>query len=230
MTFKDAIKQQLISGFEAVDIPLSQILVTMAVTFVMALYIYLVYRLITSNAFYSRDFNLSIVVMSLVTAGIIIAMQSSLVISLGMVGALSIVRFRSAIKEPLDLFFLLWSIGHGIICGAGLYKVSLTLAVCVTAAIIILRIIPDPSVNRLLFIGARLSEGESLGKVEDDINGILKEKAGYSKLRSRNITGDSADLIYEIRTKDEADLVSRLSELPALNRVSAVGSNGEFRG
>ena len=106
------------------DITTGKIAATLIVTALLALYIFAIYRLVTRKVFYSKNFNISLAVMSLITAAIILAMQSNLVISLGMVGALSIVRFRTAIKDPMDLAFLFWSISVGIICGAGLYEVA----------------------------------------------------------------------------------------------------------
>ena len=94
------------------------------------------------HIFYSKNFNISLAVMSLITAAIILAMQSNLVISLGMVGALSIVRFRTAIKDPMDLAFLFWSISIGIICGAGLYEIALVTSVGVTVFILVLDMLP----------------------------------------------------------------------------------------
>jgi len=91
-------------------------------------------------------------IMAVVTAGIILAMQSSIVISLGMVGALSIVRFRTAIKDPMDLLFLFWSIGTGIICGAGLYEIAIILAVLVTLSIIFLDAFPIKKAPYLLVV------------------------------------------------------------------------------
>ncbi len=143
MTFKDAIRNNLFQGFSGIDMTGAEIIITMAVAFVLAMYLFTVYRIITRNSFYSKNYNITMAAISLVTCGIIMAMQSSLVISLGMVGALSIVRFRTAIKEPIDLLFLFWSIGTGIICGTGLYKIAVIVAACVTIAILVMKLIPE---------------------------------------------------------------------------------------
>lgn len=115
MNFQDVFKNSFLEGFTGLDISTSKILATMLVTSILALYIFVMYRLVTRKTFYSKTFNVAIAVISVITAGIILAMQSSLVISLGMVGALSIIRFRTAVKDPLDLIFLFWSISIGII-------------------------------------------------------------------------------------------------------------------
>ena len=224
MTFKDAINQSLISGFTNSDITTMEIVITLGITFAISLYIFIVYRLITQNAFYSKNFNISMVAISIVTAGIIMAMQSSLVISLGMVGALSIVRFRTAIKEPMDLLFLFWAIGTGIICGAGLYKIGVVLAVCVTVSIVILQLIPERRGTKVLFISS------SNIKIENEVDPFIKKDTQYYKVKSRNIMGNGIDIVYELRVKDEQRLIEEISGLANVNRVSLITHEGEFRG
>ena len=106
MNYTDVIKKSVVETFDYAQLPTSRILITLGITFVIAIYIYFVYRFITKSDFYFKNFNVSMAIISVVTAGIVLAMQSSIVISLGMVGALSIVRFRTAIKDPMDLLFV----------------------------------------------------------------------------------------------------------------------------
>ena len=122
MSFKDIFKKSFLEGFTAMDISTSKILATLAMVVILSLYIFCIYQVVTRKTFYSKTFNISLAAIAIITASIILAMQSNLVISLGMVGALSIVRFRTAIKDPMDLIFLFWSISIGIICGGGLYE------------------------------------------------------------------------------------------------------------
>lgn len=223
MSFKDVISEQLLNGFGA-DITVAEILVTIGITFVIALYLFFVYRIITENAFYSKNFNISMVAMALVTSGIIMAMQSSLVISLGMVGALSIVRFRTAIKEPMDLLFLFWSIGTGIICGAGLYKIAIVLAVCVTVTIIILKLIPEGSAGQVLFIGYT-------GDVTDEsIKEAIAPFGKITSVKSRNVSSNGTNVVYDIKAKDEQGLMKAINAIAGVNSVSIVAHEGEFRG
>lgn len=224
MTFKDAINESLRNGFTNTDITTTEILITLGITFMIAGYIFIVYRLITQNAFYSKSFNVSMVAISIVTAGIIMAMQSSLVISLGMVGALSIVRFRTAIKEPMDLLFLFWSIGTGIICGAGLYEIGIILAVCVTVAIVLLQLVPEHKGSLILFVSTMDYH------VECELEQIIKSKTQYYKVKSRNISGNGMDIVYELRTKNERELLEGISLLTKIGTVSLVSHDGEFRG
>ena len=143
MSIKDTIKKTVLEGFSNADIPTLQIVITLGITFIIALYIYFIYRLVSKSALYDRNFHTSMAIISVITAGIIIAMQSSIVISLGMVGALSIVRFRTAIKNPMDLLFLFWSIGVGIICGAGLFEIAFVVSLMVTVGIFLLEFVPE---------------------------------------------------------------------------------------
>ena len=162
----DAIKNYVGSSVNYGDLSTAKIVITLLITFALAVYVFFVYRLVTKKAFYFKNFNISMAIISVVTAGIILAMQSSIVISLGMVGALSIVRFRTAVKDPLDLLFLFWSIGLGIICGAGFFKLAVILAVLVTVGILVLDMLPIQISPYLLIINAAsIDQEEKILKV-----------------------------------------------------------------
>lgn len=224
MTFKDAIADNLLTGFGSSDVTVASVIMTLGITFVIALYLFAVYRIITENAFYSKNYNISMVAMSIVTAGIILAMQSSLVISLGMVGALSIVRFRTAIKEPMDLLFLFWSIGTGIICGAGLYKIAVILAVCVTVAIIILKLIPDSNCGQVLFVSATNNIRT------EDIEKSIDQSGKIIGVKSRNVTAAGTNVVFDVKVKDAESMVEAINILEGVVSVSLVAHDGEFRG
>lgn len=224
MSFKDLITNNLLNGFSQADITVAEIMVTLGITFLIAMYLFAVYRFITDNAFYSKDYNISMVAMAIVTAGIILAMQSSLVISLGMVGALSIVRFRTAIKEPIDLLFLFWSIGTGIICGAGLYKVAIILAVCVTAAIALLKLIPERKTGNILFVG----HNENVST--EDIRNAVSGSGKVVSVKSINVTANGTNTALEVRVSDHDGMVKAVNAIDGVSSVSLVAHDGEFRG
>lgn len=224
MTFTDVLKNDLINGFAETDMSSAEIILSMFVSFCLAFYLFMIYRLITKNGFYSKSFNITMAAISLVTCGIIIAMQSSLVISLGMVGALSIVRFRTAIKEPIDLLFLFWSIGTGIICGTGLYKVAVIVAAAVTASIIFLRLIPESRTSNILFISS------SDKGIEKLLEKTVAANTTYNRVKSRNMTMDGIDLVYEIRTNDPVSLIKAFEDMDGITGVSLIEHEGEFRG
>lgn len=224
MNFSDVIKESIIEGFSYADLSTAKIITTLVITFAIAVYIFFVYKMVTKSAFYFKSFNISMAIISVITAGIILAMQSSIVISLGMVGALSIVRFRTAIKDPMDLLFLFWSIGTGIICGAGLYKVAIILAVLVTAGILILDMLPVRISPYLLIINADSKE------TEDAVLAAVKEQGGVYKMKSKNITQSGMDLILEVKTKNDKELVDKLSGLQGITAVSLLAHDGEVKG
>lgn len=224
MTFKDAIRENLLQGFSSSTLSTAEILLAMGIAFLLAVYLFVIYRIFTKNAFYSKSFNISMAAISLVTCGIIIAMQSSLVISLGMVGALSIVRFRTAIKEPIDLLFLFWSIGTGIICGTGLYKIAIIVAICVTVAILILRLIPEMKETNILFVSSSDKD------IETALSSAVSQNSLSNRIKSRNITARGIDFVYEVRVKDAKSLVSAIDALDGINSVSLIEHEGEFRG
>lgn len=223
MSFSDVIKKSVLEGFSYSDITTIKILVTLGVTFLLALYIFLIYRLVTKSAFYVKSFNVSMAVISVVTAGIILAMQSSIVISLGMVGALSIVRFRTAIKDPMDLLFLFWSIGTGIICGAGLYKIAVILCILVTVGILILDMLPVKKAPCLLIVNS------SDQKIEEKLMEIVARTASHQKVKSRNLTKSGLDMIIELRTDKEAELIQEVGRLESVKAVSLMAHDGEIR-
>lgn len=223
MSFSNIIKRSVLEGFSYADLSTTKIVTTLLITFVIAVYIFCVYRLVTKSAFYFKNFNVSMAIISVVTAGIVLAMQSSIVISLGMVGALSIVRFRTAVKDPMDLLFLFWSIGTGIICGAGLYKVGIILALLVTIGILILEMLPVRVSPYLLIVNTESAE------TEDEITALLKEMGGYYIMKSKNITREGMDLILEVRTKNDRELVKRISQLERVSGVSLLAHDGEVK-
>lgn len=223
MGFKDVIKKSVLEGFTYTDFSTVKIAVTLGITFLIALYIFFVYRLVTKRTFYNRDFNVAMATISVVTAGIIMAMQSNLVISLGMVGALSIVRFRTAIKEPMDLLFLFWSISVGIVCGAGLYELSILVSLAATAGIFFLQALPMSSSPYLLIL--RLSGNEAEASVLE----LLKKHAPKYKLDSKSIRNGSSNLIFEVRAKDISALVDQVSKIPGVQSASVLHHSGEVK-
>ena len=143
MNFKSIFKNSFLEAFAQNEVSAGEVTVILLSTCVIALYIFLVYRMITRKTFYSKNFNISLAALSLITAIVILTVQSNIVLSLGMVGALSIVRFRTAIKDPMDLVFLFWAISVGIACGAGMLEIAVIGSLVLTALIFVLDRLPD---------------------------------------------------------------------------------------
>ncbi len=221
MGFQDAFKKSFLEGFTGMDITTNKILATLFVTALLALYVFFIYRLVTRKVFYSKNFNISLAAMSLITAAIILAMQSNLVISLGMVGALSIIRFRTAIKDPMDLVFLFWSISLGIICGAGLYEVALITSVAVTVCILVLDLLPVAKAPMMLVVNSSDVNGEKA------VLETVKKYTKAYKVKSRNLSRDRLDMVVELRVKDEGGLVSEVAAMEGMVSASLISHDGE---
>lgn len=221
MSFSDLFKKSVVEGFTNADISLSKILVTLGITVVLALYIFAVYRLATKSVFYSKGFAISMAAISVITAAILIAMQSNLVISLGMVGALSIVRFRTAIKDPMDLLFLFWSIGVGIICGAGLYSVAIVGSLVVTVVLLVLSLTPVVRAPFLLVVNG---EGEEL---EQAVLEAVQHHTRAYRVKSRNLSRGHMDLIVEVRVKAGGDLLREVAAISSVEEASLLSHDGE---
>lgn len=223
MTFSDVIKKSVLEGFASADMPTSKIITILLITFMIGIYIFFIYRLVNKSALYDRSFHVAMSIISVITAGIIIAMQSSIVISLGMVGALSIVRFRTAVKDTMDLLFLFWSIGEGIICGAGLFDIGIVVALIVTFGIFFLEYLPASRKPYLLIVNASSIEQE-----EEIINSINAHSKS-AKIKSRNIKKTGFDIILEVFSKEERALVGDLNTIAGVYGISLLTHEGEVR-
>lgn len=221
MSFKDIFKKSFLEGFAGSEITTVTIISALAVACALAFYIFLVYRVLTRKTFYSKNFNITLAGITVITASLILTMQSSVVLSLGMVGALSIVRFRTAIKDPLDLMFLFWSISVGIICGAGLAQVAIILSIVLTLGVLILDRMPVAKAPMILVVNA------SDLKAEHRVTEMVAEYDKHYQVKSRNMTASSLDLIIELRTTKGAELVEKVMELNGILSVSLLSHDGE---
>ena len=221
MSFKDIFKKSFLEGFATGELTGRVILAALGIAAVLALYIFFVYRVMTRKTFYSKNFGVSLVGVALITAALILTMQSSVVISLGMVGALSIVRFRTAIKDPLDLMFLFWAISIGIICGAGMAQIAVLLSVAVTVMLLVLDRLPVARAPMILVVNAG-----DLAAEETVCQAVAKYAKHYS-VKSRNVSANALDLVLELRTAEGGDLVKAVSALDSVRSVSLMSHDGE---
>lgn len=220
-TFNDILKKSFLESYTETGISTPRILAVLAITGVLALYVFFIYRMLTRKSFYNKSFDVSLVALALITAGIILSIQSSVVISLGMVGALSIVRFRTAIKDPLDLVFLFWAISLGIMCGAGLFAVALFVSIAVTAVLLVLNWMPVAKSPMILVVNTMDLSGEAA---------ILAQVSAHSKhhqVKSRSISGGQLDLVIELRADQGGQLVQALNGVEGVVSVSLLAHDGE---
>ena len=221
MSFKDIFKKSFLEGYAGADISTLTVVIALAVASALALYIFLVYRMLTRKTFYSKNFNIALAGVTVITSALILTMQSSVVLSLGMVGALSIVRFRTAIKDPMDLMFLFWSISVGIICGAGLAQIAVILSVVVTVGVVILSYLPVVKAPMILVVNA------SGADAEERTLDVVKRYTKYYKVKSRNVTPTTYDFIVELRVNDGGALVKELAGAEQISSVSLLSHDGE---
>ena len=221
MSFKDIFKKSFLEGYAGSEIGLTTILVALAVATALALYIFLVYRVVTRKTFYSKSFNISLAGITVITAALILTMQSSVVLSLGMVGALSIVRFRTAIKDPMDLMFLFWSISVGIICGAGLAQIAVLLSIVLTLGVVLLDMLPIARAPMILVVNATDLH------VEKKVTAVAGGFDKHYHVKSRNMTASSLDLIIELRTAQGAELVEQIMATEGVISASLLSHDGE---
>ena len=221
MSFMDMIKKSVISEF-AGTITVDKILLSLVVAFVIGVFIVFIYKKTYSGVVYSKSFSLCIILLGMVTAMVIRTISSNLALSLGMVGALSIVRFRTAIKEPNDTVFMFWSITAGIMSGAGLYIVA---------------IIASIGIGLLYFLGYMLGF-----KVKHQFLFIIKYEVGMdefiikqikklpkTKLKSKSITKNIVELTFELELKDNDDkILDSFKNIEGVTSVSMISYQNDF--
>ena len=222
MSIEDILKKLFLEGWEGTEITVETAIAVLAVTALFALYIFLIYRLVTKKTFYSRSFNVSLAGVSLITAAIVLTIQSSIVVSLGMVGALSIVRYRTAVKDPIDLMFLFWSISVGIICGAGLAQIAVILSLVLTVILLILENLPVARAPMILVVNSADPEAE-----EDVMEVVNEFSSRRPVIKSRNMTAQSLDLTIELRTAEGSELVKKVMEVDGILYASLLSHDGE---
>ena len=222
MSFSDIFKKSFLQGYSTIELTTKGIIVALCFSLVLGVYIFFCYRFLTRRTFYSKNFNISLVCMSLITTAIILTIQSSVVVSLGMVGALSIVRFRTAIKEPMDLVFLYWAISIGIICGAGLSEIAIIMSLVVTIAVFILSRIPLGRAPMILVINS-----ENDKETKKAIRTIVRRYSRFYTEKSRNISCGQQNLVIELAVNAGAELTGELSALRTVHSVSLLSHDGE---
>ena len=221
MTFDDIFKRSFLEGWANTTISSEEVAVAIVITAILGMYVFLVYRMFTKETFYSRSFNISLVGVAVITAAIIVTIHSSIVVSLGMVGALSIVRFRTAVKDPVDLMFLFWSIGIGLICGAGHAEFAVILSVVLTCCIYLLNRMPVAKASMILVVNASDLD------IEERIMELLKKYAKGIKVKARNFNKEGVNMTIELRIKGGAEMMKQLIALDGVEMASLLEHNGE---
>ncbi len=222
MGFIDLLKKAFMEGYATSSITLQTVLMCIGCTVLIAIYIYFIYKIINRNAFYNKGFNISLVIIAVITAAIILTIQSNIVVSLGMVGALSIVRFRTAIKDPMDLAFLFWSISAGIICGAGFAGIAVVASLFVTLLIVLFSSSFKAASTLMLVVNA------DSHKREDEIMKAVMEFCKYSRTRARNVSKNGLNIAIEVKTNKPSELIDKLIKMDFVTDASLVENDSEI--
>ncbi|MBQ6494674.1 MAG: DUF4956 domain-containing protein [Bacilli bacterium] len=181
----------------------------------LAVYEFLVYRFVSHRSFYNKSFNITIAILPFFISTIILCLQSNIIITLGTIGALAIIRFRTAIKDPVDMLYLLWSVYIGIICGCQLFEVGVLTSILVT---IVLVVLDNINFGRKPFILILHSNED----IESELIDSFKNKKISNKFKSRNYTNKGYDYAIELRTKDIEGLKSELSNNKNVSKYSII--------
>ncbi|MCI9372497.1 MAG: DUF4956 domain-containing protein [Lachnospiraceae bacterium] len=221
MSTVDILKKSFFEGYASSGLSVKSIVVCMVITVLIAAYIFILYRVINRSSFYNKNFNIALPALAIITAAIILTIQSSIVISLGMVGALSIVRFRTAIKDPMDLVFLFWSISVGIVCGAGFSIIAVIASAVLTIGILLANWLPIAKAPQILLVNSSVYENE------EKIMKIVRKYCSLHKVQARNLSKDHLDMAIEVRVKEEAKLVTELMDLEHIVSASLIAHDGE---
>lgn len=221
MEFGDIFKSSFLENIASVSI--LDIVIALVLAFGLGVFIFFVYKKTYAGVMYSPGFGVTLIALAMITTVVILAVTSNVVLSLGMVGALSIVRFRAAIKDPLDIAFLFWSIAVGIVLAAGMIPLALIGSLCIGVMLLVF-VNRKPHVQPYILI-VHLNGHDSEVRVRD----FMKEQVRKSVIKSKIVEPGHVELEIEIRMKDEnADFVNILSEMDGVESASLVSCNGEF--
>ena len=223
MTFSDIFKSSFLENVASVSI--LDMVIALALSFCVGLFIFFIYKKTFQGVMYSSSFGVTLVALTMITTLVILAVTSNVVLSLGMVGALSIVRFRTAIKEPLDIAFLFWAIAAGIVLAAGLIPLAVIGSVII-GVIILLFANRKAYVNPYIVV-IRCTGKESEQKAVEFLNGKTKK----CTVKSKTVRKGDIELNLEIRlTDDNTDFINELSEMDGVESAVLVSYNGDYMG
>lgn len=223
MTFNDIFKSSFLEKVSSISV--FDMILTIVLSFGVGLFIFLVYKKTYRGVMYSAGFGTTLIALTMITATVILAVTSNVVLSLGMVGALSIVRFRTAIKDPLDITFLFWAIGAGIILAAGMIPLAVISSVCIG---IILLVFVNKSSNTHPYIVVLSCTSHD---VEMKAKEFLSKNVTKTTIKSKSAVKGAIELNIEVRLKDDdTDFINILSEMSGVNSAVIVSYNGDYMG
>lgn len=223
MTFQDIFKSSFLEHVSSVNL-LDMVLV-MLLAFALGLFIFFVYKKCYAGVMYSASFGVTLIALTMITALLILTITSDVVLSLGMVGALSIVRFRTAIKDPSDIAFLFWSIAAGIVLAAGLIPLAVFGSVMIGLVLLVFSGHKSHEQPYILVLHCANTESEARAKA------FLEPRVKRLSLKSKSVSPGVIELNYEIRLREEdTGFINELAELPGVTHTVMVSYNGDYMG
>jgi len=199
------------------------ILTNLTVTLIVALFIYYIYKKTFQGVLYQKSFAISLVAISMIVTLIIMTISGNLVLSLGMVGALSIVRFRTPIKDPVDLVFIFWAISIGIANGVGYFSLSFIGSLFITIILLVMTYKKSSTQSYLLILD--LNKNSNINTIEN----IIKDTTNNYQLKSKVVTQDNFEIIYEIRAdNDKLNSLNRLKDNKDISKFVLISYNGDL--
>ncbi len=223
MTFQDIFKSGFLESMN--DIPLLDMGIALVLAFLMGVFIFFVYKKSYSGVMYSPSFGVTLVALCLITTLLILTVVSNVVLSLGMVGALSIVRFRTAIKEPMDIAFLFWSIAVGIVLAAGLLPLAVLGSLFIGAVLLVFSRRKSGENPYILVVHCETPEAE------EQVRMLVASQVKRMSLKSKSVDDGRIELNYEVRLKEESSaFVNELEAMPGVGCVVLVSYNGDYMG
>ena len=223
MSFSDIFKSSFLENVTAVSLP--DMLIALALSFGVGLFIFLIYKKTYQGVMYSSGFGVTLLALTMITTLVILAVTSNVVLSLGMVGALSIVRFRTAIKEPLDLAFLFWSIAAGIVLAAGM--IPLAVFGSVVIGVVLLFFVNRKAVSNPFIAVVSCADAEAEKRAVQ----FLGEHVEKASVKSKTAQSGNIEFTCEVRLKgDDTAFITALSEMEGVNSAVLVSYNGDYMG
>lgn len=223
MTFSDIFKSSFLENVTSVS--MLDMVLALVLAFGIGLFIFFVYKKTYGGVMYSSSFGVTLIALTMITTLVILAVTSNIVLSLGMVGALSIVRFRTAIKEPMDIAFLFWSIAVGIVLAAGLIPLAVFGSVVIGIILLVFANHKDNSKPYIVVLSCEGSESEKTATQ------YLAQNTKKSVVKSKTARKGNVELNIEVRLKnDNTDFINALADLPGVQNTVLVSYNGDYMG
>lgn len=223
MTFNDIFKSSFLENITSVTI--LDMVLALSLAFGLGVFIFLVYKKTFKGVMYSSSFGVTLIALTMISTIVILAVTSNVVLSLGMVGALSIVRFRTAIKEPLDIAFLFWSIAVGIVLAAGMIPLAVFGSVVIGVMLIVF--VNKKSHDNPYIVVLHCADADAESKAIASLKGYVQKCV----VKSKTVSADSIELHYEVRLKSEdISFINTLSQTQGVSNVVLVSYNGDYMG